>query len=182
LIALEQGQEEVALGHFDRVLALDPKSAPAHLERAKIDLRQRRAAEALAHLDRVVELLPSDPTPHYLRGMALARLGRKDEATAEQRLVDRLKGEEKRLTEIRLKLLEAPNDPDLQCEVARWMFANQRAAEGQQWLEKVLREHPRHLAAARLLADELDRLGQYGLANHYRLQASLGTKESPRSP
>jgi tetratricopeptide (TPR) repeat protein len=181
-IALERGDEDAAIRHFDRAIALDPKSASALKERAEIALRRGGAAAALALLDRADALDPHDLGIHHSKSLALARLGREADAKAEREIAARLRAEQARINQLQAQLLRTPHDLGLQCEVARWMFDHGHDADGARWAEKVLRDHPGHPEACRLLADYQQRQGNPGLANYYRLQARPEPQTAPKSP
>ena len=108
------------------------------------------------------------------RGLALARLGRLDEARAEQAAAARLRSELDRLNASRERLIGSPHDWESQLQVARWMFDHGHDQEAARWAQKILAEHPNDPEASRLLAAYHQRRGETGLANFYRVHASTG--------
>jgi tetratricopeptide (TPR) repeat protein len=179
--AMEQGDEATAIRHFDRAIAVDPKKAEAYLERAEIDMRRGDAAATLARLDQACKLDPFDFTIRYKRSLALAQLGRDDEAKAERETMKRLQAEDRQLKEIQAKLVQAPNDLSLQLKVTSWLFEHGHGSEGARWAEKILKERPGQPDACRLLANYHEREGNAGLANFYRLQTPSAGNLSPAS-
>jgi Flp pilus assembly protein TadD len=99
-------------------------------------------------------------------------LGRDDEAAAERAASARLREELRQLDELKSRLIDRPNDAEIETEIARWMIGHGRGADGARWAEKVVRDHPGHPEANRLLAEYHERAGNAGRANYYRLNAA----------
>jgi Flp pilus assembly protein TadD len=178
----ELGDGAGAVRHFDRALELDPENAQTHKERADIHLRQGENDLALAHLDHAARIDPENFKIRYGRALALSRLGRAEEAKAEQFVVDRLRADDMQIALLRRRLLENPKDVALQCRAARWFFDHDHAQEGVRWAEKALRDQPGDFEACRLLADHYQRCGKPGLANFYRVQISAQNDRIPPPP
>jgi tetratricopeptide (TPR) repeat protein len=185
---MELGDVAAAKRHFDRALALAPTSALAHQELAEAAGRRGDWAAALTLLDRAITLDPFDLSVRHSRGLALARLGRLDEARTEQAAAARLRHDLSRLNDARARVIASPHDGNSQLEVARWMFDHAHDDEGARWALKVLAERPDDPEASRLLAEHHDRRGETGLANFYRLHATavpgpaalVGSEAAPR--
>jgi tetratricopeptide (TPR) repeat protein len=171
-IAAEKGQEDEATRYFDRALKAAPQDNRPLIERGKMDVRRGRLESALTYFDKAIQLDASEPDVHYQRSLLLARLGRSDEAKAEQETTARLRGEKEELDKLLKRLLSAPNDVELQYQAARWLFDHGHPDEGLRWAEKIVRERPQHAETNQLLADYHERRGNKGLANYYRMQAS----------
>ena len=71
-----------------RVLARAPHHAGALTGLGQLALRAKQYATAEQWLREAEESDPTYPTPHYFRGLALAKLGRKDEAQQEMQRGD----------------------------------------------------------------------------------------------
>ena len=170
--ALEIGDTDAALRFLERAVALDPKNAETYKVKADLALRQGDDKSALAQLDQAIRLDPSELDVHYSRGMVLKRLGRLDEAKAEQSLANRLRDDLVHLNELKHRLTERPNDLDLQIAITQWMFDHGHDDGAVQWALKIVKERPDHPRANRLLANYYDRAGNPGLANFYRLRAA----------
>ncbi len=170
--ARELGDDTTAAREFERTIALDPKNATVHKELATLATTRGDDQEALAHLDQAMAIDPFDVTSRYSRSLLLARLGRAEEAERERAAVKRLREELAHLNELKARLLQTPNQPELEVQIAEWMIDHGHDDEGARWAEKVLRNHPRHPRANRLLADYHNRHGRPGRANFYRMQAS----------
>jgi tetratricopeptide (TPR) repeat protein len=168
----ELADDAAAIRHFERALVLDPKNPAANREYAEVDLRRGDLMNALVHLDRAIQLDPFDVATRHSRIFTLTRLGRIDEAGAEQAASKRLRADLDYLNRIRSNLVDSPHDRRLQIRIARWMFEHGHGEEGVRWAEKVLREQPGHPEASRLLLDYYQGRGETGLANYYRMHAA----------
>ena len=179
LNAKERGDQEAALRHLDRALALAPDDIRVLLERARFDLYRGEAQAALDRLDRAIGIDPHDPELHHARHLALLRLGRRDEAKAEQDAADRLRRDLEHMAEIHAGLLKAPNDVERQREAARWLIEHGHGEEGVRWAEQVLRTQPGDPAMSRLLTDYYEGQGNPKLADQYRIVARADEGRSP---
>ena len=166
------GDEAEAARHLDRALALTPDAPEVHRARAEAASRRGDWAAMLGSLDRALALDPDDLSTHHQRGMALAGLGRADEARDEQAVAARLRVDLDRLNQARKRLIATPHDYASHLEIARWMFTHAHAEEGVRWAEKILAEWPDDPDASRLLADHYRRVGDLGLANYHSLHAA----------
>jgi tetratricopeptide (TPR) repeat protein len=181
---LELGDEDAATRELKRAVELDANNAAAYKELAELAARRADWTTSLALLDRAIAIDQADVALRYRRGLALSRLGRDDQARAEQAAASRLRNDLDRLTQARERLIAAPHDRKSQLEVARWMFDHAQEYEGARWARKMLAEHPDDREANRLLADYHARRGETGLANFYRLHAqdvpSASQQEQPK--
>jgi predicted Zn-dependent protease len=166
---IDSGNEQAAIRHLDRALKLTPDHPVALNERAGIALSQGDAPAALLLLDRAIRVEPNDPVTRHRRTVALTRLGRHDEVQSERDATRRAREDQERIVELRRTLVQSPHDTQTQLEASRWMIDHGHTEEGIRWAEKVIREHPNHPEASRLLSDTYMRLGNHGLANYYRL-------------
>jgi tetratricopeptide (TPR) repeat protein len=173
---MELGDEPAATSHLKRAMALDAKNAVPLKELADAATRRGDWAEALALLERAIALDPYDVALRYTRGLALTRLGRTDDARAEQAVATRLRNELDRLHEARSRLIASPHDRKSELEIARWLFDHAHDQEGARWAEKILRERPDDAEASGMLAEYHERRGEKGLANFYRLRAAPGAE------
>jgi Flp pilus assembly protein TadD len=168
-------------------MALDPKSAEPYKELAEAALRRGDWAASLALLDRAIALDPYDVGVRQSRGLVLSRLGRIDEARAEQAAAARLRADLDHLNALRARLIDSPHDWNSQLQVARWLFDHGHDKEGARWALKICAERPNDPEASRLLAGYHQRRGETGLANFYRVHASADPEpaalvESDASP
>ena len=85
---LKAHQNEAAESQFRKVLQDDPNHAGALTGMGELALRSKHYALAEQFLAHAEQADPSYPVPHYYRGLALARLGRSEEADKELRLGD----------------------------------------------------------------------------------------------
>jgi tetratricopeptide (TPR) repeat protein len=172
------GDDPTASSHLNRALALDGKNPEPLKELSEAATRLGDWAGSLALLDRAMALDPCDMTVRHSRGLALMRLGRADEARAEQAAATRLRKDLDRLNQARSRLISSPKDRQSQLEIARWMFDHVHDQEGVRWAEKILADRPDDPDANRMLADYHERRGDTGLANFYRLH-SMSTHIEP---
>ena len=170
-VQAELGDDAAADGHLGRALALAPAVPAVHQAVAEAAGRRGDWAAMLAALDRAAQFDPDDLTTSYRRGVALANLGRAEEARTEQARAARLRTDLARLNEARARLVGDPHDRVSQLTIARWMFGHAHPADGVRWAEKVLREWADDPDASQLLADHYRQTGELGLANFYRLHA-----------
>ena len=178
---MELGDEAAAARHLHRAIELDDKNAGAYKELADAAARHGEWASALALLDRAIALDPCDVALRNRRGIALLRLGRGDQARAEQAATSRLRVDLDRLGEARRRLVASPHDRKTQLEIARWMFEHAQDQEGARWAQKILDEWPDDPGASRLLASYHERRGEIALANFYRLHAEADSEASARA-
>lgn len=179
---LETGDEPAAIRNLERAMALDPGNPAVPKELAELKIRQGGFAAALPLLDQAIRLDPDDPIARDRRAAALARLGRSDEAGAEQAAAKRVRDDLAQAGALREKLLKSPRDRVLQLEAARWMFDHGHGEEGVRWAERALRDAPGDPEANRLLADYYRTQGNPGRANFYSLQESAGPTAAEAAP
>jgi Flp pilus assembly protein TadD len=179
---LELGDVEAATQHFHQVIEFDPKNAEPYKELAGSAVRRGELAASLALFDRAVALDPYDVAVRHGRGLALARLGRTDEARAERAAAVRLRADLDRLNATRAQLIRSPHDLKNQIVVARWMFEHAHDEEGARWAQKILAERPDDPEASSLLAGYHQRRGETGLANFYRMRSSAGPEPAGPAP
>ena len=77
-----RGQDDEALGHVLRAIALDPRLAAAHSNHGGILLARGQPAAAVAAFERALALLPDQADLHYNLGRALTGSGRAEAALA----------------------------------------------------------------------------------------------------
>jgi arylsulfatase A-like enzyme/Flp pilus assembly protein TadD len=75
IMAIENGQMEVALPLLERVTATDPQIPVAQLQLGVARARLRRYAQAVPALRRAIELQPDSMQAHYEMGLALFQTG-----------------------------------------------------------------------------------------------------------
>jgi len=175
-VAYDLGDDAAATRHADRALALDQHNAEALKLRAAIAVRRGDVPSALVALNQAVALAPYELDSRYTRSLLFFRLGRRDDAAKEQAIVNRLRSEHRRLTELKEGLLRSPDDDNLKAEMGRWMIDHGHDEEGRRWAEDVLGRRPAHPLANQLLETYHSRRGDVGRANFYRLQADARMK------
>jgi tetratricopeptide (TPR) repeat protein len=84
-VLMDIGRFDEALAVLAKVEKIAPKAPTLHYNRGTLELLRGMPQAALPHFDRVIELLPSYSEALNNRGVALARLGRIDEAATAHR-------------------------------------------------------------------------------------------------
>ena len=79
-LLVDQGRFAEALAECDRVLAADPRSAEALMQKGFALRGLDRLSDTVAHYDHILSINPNFPPALYLRGDALFALKRTDEA------------------------------------------------------------------------------------------------------
>jgi tetratricopeptide (TPR) repeat protein len=82
-IRCNAGDDARGMAHFERALAINPRSSDAHSNLGIRLVEQEHVEEGLAHLKRAVELLPASVPTRTDYANALVRAKRYDEAIAE---------------------------------------------------------------------------------------------------
>jgi tetratricopeptide (TPR) repeat protein len=178
-IALLKGDLQSAIRHFEEALALDPHQTVALRELGLIDLKYGRIARACQLFKTAVSLDPQDPALRYSYANALRMAGDKVHAAEETAAIERLRSEQKQITELREQLALRPNDLDLRSKVAKWLIDHDHDKEGLEWTRLILAGHPGHAPTCHLLIDYHTRKGNAGLANYYKASAEYGRVSSP---
>jgi tetratricopeptide (TPR) repeat protein len=154
LVYITRGDAGMALAYLDRAVALAPKLADAHYQRARCNQRLDQIDDAVEDVSRALELDPAAVAPRRLRAELFFRLGRAEDAYADiAQLVNR-----------------APTDPVVYHLRGKLEFRRSRFEAAVADLTTALKLDP-HFAEA--LAD---RAGVYrALARHKEALADLTT-------
>jgi len=80
-----KGRHQEALLDLERTVALNPKLAPVHFARAKVNFELKRYSEAILNLNASISLDPKRSSAYFARSIALQQLGREDEALQDLR-------------------------------------------------------------------------------------------------
>lgn len=168
---LKVGQEGEARELLYDALALDIKptdQAKVVVELAQLALEDGAAqrSEALAAL--AVARDPQSTRCRLVHAGALARLGRAEEAAAEQTTARELSEMEVRLTDIGRKSLVNPENADLRADAGELLMGRGLELEGARWYEIALQIDPRHERSRRALAAFEERRGDLKRAAMHR--------------
>ncbi len=82
---MSQKRLDEARHHFDRALQLEPKNGHALSNLGSWYLETNEPQQALAYVDLALEIIPRHAKSVYNRALALAKLGRSDDAIQEYR-------------------------------------------------------------------------------------------------
>jgi tetratricopeptide (TPR) repeat protein len=156
---------------LDELLAADPDSADALVERGRLALRRGRAAEAEPFLARAVRVTPWHRAGHQLHLLALKDLGRADDAARCEAKVAELRAEDGVGGQLRLRVRDTPGDAAVRWDLYQWCRRNGQSDEALALLNEVVRFAPRHAGAHAALADHFERAGQPRRAALHRAAA-----------
>ena len=169
LVAMEQGRVDDAATEFDRALKAAPREPVSLKNLAQIDLSRGRFAPARDRLLKLLEIDPFDPDTHYNLARALRQMGDAKSAARHEALASKLRGEHSRLADLRSELVKRPRDLALRSEIAQWLLDHGHDPEGLVFAREILRDHPAHPPAVRMLVAYYTRKKEPGEANFYRL-------------
>jgi len=144
----------------DELLAIAPDHPDGLVERSRIHLRQRRAAEAEPLLERATRLAPWHRDAHRLYLLALKELGRTQEADKCEARIAELTAEDALAGRLKLRARDNPGDTAVRWELWLWAVRNGEVEEGIAWLTEILRADPDNTAAHLAFGDYFDRAGQ----------------------
>jgi predicted Zn-dependent protease len=154
---------------LEEVLARDPHFGPALAERGRLALSRGQSGRAETWLR---EALAQDPGNHRLRyhlAQCLSQNGKKAEAEAENRLVEKLARDMKRLETITTaEMQQRPHDPALHHELGLLMLDRGQVEEAVLWLQRALKENPTYVPAHQTLAEYYRKVGDQERAAYHR--------------
>jgi tetratricopeptide (TPR) repeat protein len=87
-VAELQDQSDLALAHYERAYALNPKEVQAQLGISRILMTQNKPQQALRYLNEAVEQDPLNAEAHYHYARALKAVHRNDEAQREMQVFE----------------------------------------------------------------------------------------------
>jgi Flp pilus assembly protein TadD len=148
-----QGRAAESRAALAQCLRDHPDYPPALAERGAQALIDGDEAEAERHLARAAALEPGNVVARNQYAFALARVGKKAEADAEQARIAALKADLDRITVlISGPLQDRPNDPDVHHEIAQIALRSGQVREALRWFTSALRVDPGHVPTHRALA------------------------------
>jgi Tfp pilus assembly protein PilF len=157
---------------LDDLLAADPDRPDGLVERGRLALRRRQAAEAEPFLARAARATPWHREAHQLHLAALKDLGRSEAASQCAASLDGLRVEDAAGGRLKLRARDNPGDAGIRMDLWEWSVRNGQTEEGVAWLTEILRADPRHARAHAALADYFDRSGQPRRAAQHRAAAA----------
>jgi predicted Zn-dependent protease len=163
------GHQEEAEPLLAETLAEYPHFPLALAERGRLALRAGRPAEAEPWLREALAQEPARQQARYHLVQCLFQIGRNAEAEAEQRQLEQIKANAKRIEKITTEEMpRRPHDPALHHELARLLLDQGQTEEAMQWLNRLLKEDPSYLPAHETLAEYYQRAGQPERAAYHR--------------
>jgi tetratricopeptide (TPR) repeat protein len=176
-------QRQEALQLLDRTLSKHPHFAPALAERGRLAMLDGQLAEAEPWLREAVAREPGDHKSRYQLALCLLQSGKLSEAEKEQKVLNNLELDLKRLRIILSKEIgQKPNDPRLHYELAMIMLKLGQSEEALHWLLKTLEKDPNYIPAHQVLVDYYQRIGDWERADHHRQFLPSGFPHPPLSP
>jgi tetratricopeptide (TPR) repeat protein len=158
------GNHEAALLNFDKVLAVDPKHAPALTSKGSSLVELGRVKEALSCFERAMEVDPSAADPHRDAALCQLELGEPEAAALLMQRAVQLNPEagyrEAAAVEVytlgNALLTRGPRRPD-----------KARYRQARHIFELALELSPAYVEAAKALADIWEQLGDTAQRDHY---------------
>jgi tetratricopeptide (TPR) repeat protein len=162
------GRGEDARRLLDEWLKSHSKDALALAERGRLARDEGDTEQAVTLLRQAVTLAPYLRDANYTLYLCLQQQGRAAEAEACQTRIREAKEAHEQVRLLTKRLQEAPNDPDLRCQIAKLFLRFGGEEEGIRWLLTILQQHPRHAATHLALADYYADHGQAARAAEHR--------------
>jgi Flp pilus assembly protein TadD len=103
LIKTEGDKSEKGLAALQRAVFLNPNMYEAQITLGKTLIKLNRASESILNLQKAAELAPGNPEPHFQLAIAYRKLGKKEEAEAENSIVKRIHESRRKGTQNPLK-------------------------------------------------------------------------------
>jgi predicted Zn-dependent protease len=148
------GDVAEAMRLVDDVLSRQPELAAALTLRGRLALEDGQPAEAETWLRRAVARNPSDVRARYSLILCLLQNGKEEERREQQRQLDQLEHDEKRLNDIVTKeIAQRPRDPALHFSVGQLLLRGGNREEGLRWLHSALQLDPQYAPARQALAE-----------------------------
>jgi tetratricopeptide (TPR) repeat protein len=175
------GQRQEALQLLDQILSQHPHFAPALAERGRLAVLDGQLAEAEPWLREALARDPGDHQSRYHLALCLLQSGKVSEAEKEQKVLNNLELDLKRLRGILTKEIgQNPNDPRLHYELAMILRRIGQREESLHWLLKTLEIDPNYIPAHQVLVEYYQRIGDWERAEHHR--QFLPPSPSPPTP
>jgi tetratricopeptide (TPR) repeat protein len=177
------GQRQEALQLLDRILFKHPHFAPALAERGRLAVLNGQRAEAEPWLREAVARDPGDHQARYNLALCLLQNGKVSESEKEQKVLNNLERDLKRLRIILAKEIgQKPNDPHLHYELAMILLKIGKREEALHWLLKTLEKDPNYIPAHKVLVEHYQHIGDWERADHHRQFLPPESPHPPLSP
>jgi len=164
---LTQGDPDKAEEVLDKLLAMQPRHAPALVARARLALNEDRDTEAEGWLRQALAVDPYQREAYYRLAMCVRERDR-GEAMFYLRQLERLNEDENRLNELKCKIIQSPHDPALRHEAGVIALRLGKEDEGLRWLDSALQDDPGHRPTHLALARYYKRTNRPDLAGRHR--------------
>jgi Tfp pilus assembly protein PilF len=166
---------------LEQVLEHKPNDSRALTLLGSLDLTSSRKAEAEALFRKAIAADRANADAYYQLYLTLIQQpGREAEAAAQLALHKRVSDDSARLVQLASKdMNQAPNDPNLLCEMGVLFLRNGKPEIGMRWLYAALKFDPSHQASHQALYDYFKQIGDSERAEMHRLQIRPGEAKSP---
>jgi tetratricopeptide (TPR) repeat protein len=176
------GGGEAALAVLDRLLDRDRNHAAGVFLRGQVELGLGRPDKALPWLRRAEELVPKDPEVVFTLSRCLHLLGREDEFRRYHEEWSRLKGEWKRLDDLRAMIAAKPDSVSLRYDAGMILQGLGKYKEAIRWYQTVFQIDPGHRPTHESLAICFVMLGDPARATYHRNAISNDTSPEGSRP
>jgi tetratricopeptide (TPR) repeat protein len=141
------GRPDEALRQLQEALQLDPEYVPAYLRRGTLLLSLGHPKEAIAPLLEAIRLAPEISQPHFQLAQAYGRLGERERADRQLKLVQETQAIEREFTQLHETASENPNDADVRYRIGVLAGKLRRPELAQLWFRAALALEPGHAQA-----------------------------------
>jgi Tfp pilus assembly protein PilF len=150
-------------------LARNPDFAPALAERGKLALQREDPVAAESWFRQALAREPGDYETRYQLLLTLERNHKTSEAEAEQRRLERIQDDMRRIQEIATHFMQSqPHDAALHYEAGMIAMRAGSLQEGLRWLQSAVKEDPQYAPAHKALAEFYEQTGSPARASRHR--------------
>ena len=90
LVKRGASDRDEGIRELQKALDLDDRLYEGHVALGRALIRAGRVSQSIGYLKRAAELAPNNPEPHYQLAIAYRRLGKMEEANAENAIVQQI--------------------------------------------------------------------------------------------
>jgi tetratricopeptide (TPR) repeat protein len=139
---LEKARELV-----EELLAREPESIPALVERGRIDLRKGHLDQAEETLNRALKLAPRNRDVHLVKQLCLESQGKDDLAALHKVQLEEIQRDSTHKAALLRQVVRTPHDPAIRYELAMIYHRDGNDNQAAHWLRTALTEDPKYRPA-----------------------------------